>query len=258
MPTCYGYCRVSTDGQAQNGTGLDAQKDAIERYYRYKLEPLEFTWGGFFIDPAVSGSVPLFEREAGAEMDARLERGDAVLFAKLDRGFRKFADFALVFQDWRDRGIAIHLIAEGIDLSETNPIGEAMAAMMSVFAELEWDRSCERSREAMTIRKKQGKATNGYAGYGFRYVGPKAKRRRVPDEQERAVMEEIVRWREQGHSWERIYWHLLRNQIRTRKGKEWSVSRIRNCHLAALKLREAEAAVLSGHFTSPPETAASS
>src|SRR2546430_1678268 len=81
---------------------------------------------------------------------------------------RKFVDFAQVFQEWRERQVAIHLVSEGIDLSETNPMGKAMAAMMAVFAELEWDRSCERSKEAMAIRKKQGKAINGHAGYGFK------------------------------------------------------------------------------------------
>src|SRR5262249_54298906 len=154
------------------------------------------------------------------------EPGDAVLFAKLDRGFRKFVDFAQVFQDWRERQVAIHLIAEGIDLSETNPMGKAMAAMMAVFAELEWDRSCQRSREAMAVRKKQGKAINGFAGYGFHYVGPKENRRRVPDAHERTVMAQIVQLRLGGATWEAIYWHLQRNQVTTREGREWSLMRI--------------------------------
>jgi DNA invertase Pin-like site-specific DNA recombinase len=77
----YGYIRVSTDEQV-NGTSLDEQ--------RRQITGLAMTVGlaldNILSDPAISGSVALFERPGGRRL-AALAPGDVVIAAKLDRRF---------------------------------------------------------------------------------------------------------------------------------------------------------------------------
>ena len=55
----YGYCRVSTQEQAQNGISLETQKDLIANFIKEKYNREVDEW---FIDDGVSGTVPILER----------------------------------------------------------------------------------------------------------------------------------------------------------------------------------------------------
>jgi hypothetical protein len=77
--------------------------------------------------------------------------------------------------------------------------------------------------------------TNGYAGYGFKLRGPRGRRTKVQDPKEQEVMRWIVEQRQAGSTWERIYFDLLRRHVRTRAGREWSVSRIRRAYAAEIQ-----------------------
>jgi hypothetical protein len=86
-------------------------------------------------------------------------------------------------------------------------------------------------------KKKRGLKYCRYAGYGFKWSGPKGQQKRVPDEGEQAVMSQLVQWRDNGASWYQMAARLLRNRIVTSEGREWSPSRCRRAFLAALRLR---------------------
>src|SRR5262249_26768505 len=88
-------------------------------------------------------------------------------------------------------------------------------------------------------KKKRGLKHCRYAGYGFKWGGPKDQQKRVGDQEEGAGMSQIVEWREAGWSWYRIAARLLRNRVVTADGREWSVSRVRRAYLAELRRREA-------------------
>jgi hypothetical protein len=87
-------------------------------------------------------------------------------------------------------------------------------------------------------KKRKGLKYCRFAGYGFKWGGPKDKQKRVPDLDEQAVMAQIVQWREVGWSWYRIAARLLRNRVVTAEGREWSVSRVRRACVAELRRRE--------------------
>jgi hypothetical protein len=69
---------------------------------------------------------------------------------------------------------------------------------------------------------------NGHPGYGFELRGPKGNRTKVADLHEQQVMRWIVEQRQAGWTWERIYFGLLRRRARTRAGREWSVTGLRD------------------------------
>jgi len=70
---------------------------------------------------------------------------------------------------------------------------------------------------------------------GFRWAGTPGRQRRVVDDYELMIMGKIVEWKEKGYSWYEIASHLLRQRVRTRDGREWSVARCRRAYQAELR-----------------------
>jgi hypothetical protein len=103
-----GYTRVSTDKQADDGNGLDIQQRQISGYAM--MHGMEVD--GVYVEAGVSGSVPLSQRPEGSAMLARLQRGDVVIVAKLDRAVRSARDALDVL---KARGVALHMIDMGGD-----------------------------------------------------------------------------------------------------------------------------------------------
>jgi hypothetical protein len=79
------------------------------------------------------------------------------------------------------------------------------------------------------------------AGYGFMLVGPRGRRRLVPDEYTRDCGQKFLEWRRKGFSWASIYLHLWHHKVRTRDGREWSYGSIRRAVEAEQRLQEQEA-----------------
>ena len=96
----YGYCRVSTVKQASEGESLDVQRRQIEGYAHMHALTLDEV----VVEEGVSGSVPVEERPKGGALFARLQRGDIVIAAKLDRLFRSALDALKVVESLKGRG----------------------------------------------------------------------------------------------------------------------------------------------------------
>src|SRR4030095_5726971 len=95
----YGYARVSTARQANEGESLDVQNRQIEGYCHMHGFALTET----IVEEGVSGSVPIGERPAGARLMAKLESGDIVIAAKLDRLFRSALDALQVVEELKTK-----------------------------------------------------------------------------------------------------------------------------------------------------------
>jgi hypothetical protein len=104
----------------------------------------------------------------------------------------------------------------------------------------------------MALRKKEGKAVNGEPGYGFRMIGRRGRRKKVPDPEERRVMAALVRWRREGYTFEEIYRHLREYKVKTRAGREWSLKRIQRAYLAAVRTGTAAAVLDPGEGQDGP------
>jgi DNA invertase Pin-like site-specific DNA recombinase len=84
----FGYVRVSTDRQAEEGESLGAQERTIQGYammHGLKLDRV-------FVERAVSGSRPIAERPEGGKLLSSAQAGDVVITPKLDRMFRSALD----------------------------------------------------------------------------------------------------------------------------------------------------------------------
>jgi DNA invertase Pin-like site-specific DNA recombinase len=238
QPVTYGYARVSTGKQKMSP---EAQKEAIEAYYQEHLAATH-TWGGVFVEPHTSARKTAFlKRPVGKELDTRLERGDCVVAAKFDRIFRSLGDFGFMRDVWKDRGVHLQFCNLFGMPSQTN-VGRMTYAILAAVAEFEAEMVAERTREMKQYQKRHGLATNGHAGYGYKFVGGRGNKKRVPDPEERGVMAWIVKQHMQNYTWRDMYLALRDRGVKTRKGKEWSIARIRRACVAAYLLRAKEEA----------------
>jgi DNA invertase Pin-like site-specific DNA recombinase len=145
-----GYCRVSTDEQAESGAGLAAQEatvlDAAQARGFTLLEVVhDAGWSAKTL--ARPGITRVLEA-----LDAR--QAEVLVVARLDRLSRSLADFAGVLERARRRGWQLVAVDLGVDT--TTPAGELVANVMAAVAQ--WERRAigVRTAEAMAQKKAAG------------------------------------------------------------------------------------------------------
>jgi DNA invertase Pin-like site-specific DNA recombinase len=158
----YGYTRVSTGKQAEEGESLAVQQRRIKGY----AESQDLTLGQMFVEKGVSGSVPLGERPQGQKLLALLQAGDVVITPKLDRMFRSALDALGVLAELKERGVALHMIDLGGDVTG-NGISKLVFTILSAVAEAERDRTRERIREVKRDQRERGRFLGGSRPFGF-------------------------------------------------------------------------------------------
>src|SRR5437016_3982317 len=128
----YGYTRVSTDRQADEGESLGAQQRVIEGYAMMQGLAID----KIFVERGVSGSKPLNDRPEGAKLLAALQPGDTIITPKLDRMFRSALDALDVLGQIQRRGVDLHMIDLGGDVTG-NGISKLVFTILSAVAEAE-------------------------------------------------------------------------------------------------------------------------
>lgn len=126
MKKYFGYIRVSTTKQGEQGSSLQEQKAAVEAYVRKH----GLTIAEWFEEQetAASQGRPIFNR-----MLKRLDHGQAsgIVTHKIDRSARNLKDWARL-GELVDRGIELHFAHESIDL--TSRSGRLSADILAVVA----------------------------------------------------------------------------------------------------------------------------
>jgi putative DNA-invertase from lambdoid prophage Rac len=186
----FGYCRVSTARQATEGESLDVQQRQIQGYAHMH----GLTLAGIVVEEGVSGSVPVEERPVGGPLLAKLERGDIVIAAKLDRLFRSALDALKVVESLKMRGVKLHLLDLGGDIAG-NGLSKLFLTIAAAFAEAERDRIRERIGQVKADQKARGRYLGGKVPFGFRR-GDDGEL--VPYEAEQEAIREIVSLRAKG------------------------------------------------------------
>ena len=146
-----GYARVSTEEQAREGYGLDAQRTAIDAYCKAHGWQLV----DVFVDAGVSGSsqrgrVALAQLLAAAEAKG-FER---VVFWKLDRLSRSLRDVLDLSERFEKYGVQIVSIQEGIDAGTAT--GRMYRNILGTMAEFERETITERIVHGLAEKARQG------------------------------------------------------------------------------------------------------
>ncbi len=198
-----GYTRISTDEQASNGSGLDAQRNAL------RLEGERRDWEVEWIEDA-GYSAKNLKRPGVKKALAMLKRGDAdgLAVAKLDRLSRSVLDFAGIMDTAQREGWALVALDLGVDT--TTPNGEVMATVLAAFAQFERKLIGQRTKDGLAIKRAEGKEIGRPSALSERH-------RRL-----------IRKKREDGASYPQIADELNRKRIPTSQGgSKWHPSSVR-------------------------------
>lgn len=158
----FAYTRVSTDRQASEGESLDVQERTIAGYAMMH----GLTVDRVFRERGISGSKPLDDRPEGAALLEALEPGDVVITAKLDRMFRSALDALRVLGELKKRGVSLHMIDLGGDVT-SNGISKLVFTILSAVAEAERDRIRERIATVKADQKQRGRYLGGAVPFGW-------------------------------------------------------------------------------------------
>jgi putative DNA-invertase from lambdoid prophage Rac len=186
MVAVYGYRRVSTNEQ-EAGASLAEQ----ERRIKGATMMLEGKIG--YVEPEmvqdiITGSVALQKRPNGGQLWAKLQRGDYLIAAKLDRLFRSAEDALSTARQLQDRGVSLVLVDMGSDPVTGNGISKLFFTMLAAIAEFERTRIAERMDEGRKGKKAKGGHIGGHDPYGYRVAGSGRDAKLVPVDAEQEVI----------------------------------------------------------------------
>src|SRR5437899_4763211 len=191
-PRCYGYCRVSTLAQADEGESLDVQRRKIEG----RAMELGVSLERVFVERGVSGSKPMEQRAQGKLLLAAVKAGDVVIASKLDRMFRSATDALRVLEEFKKRRVSLVLLDMGGDVTGDG-ITKLVFTILSAVAAFERERTQERILEAKAAQREQKKFLGGSRPFGYT-LGRDGELQEEPKEQKAIRL--MVKLRDQGKS----------------------------------------------------------
>ena len=212
-----GYVRVSTDKQADRGVSLDAQSE--------KIRAMAVVHNAELLDTIVDGgeSAKSLQRPGMERLLAMVDgrRVQAVIVAKLDRLTRSVKDLCDLLERFERRGVALISVAESLDTSSA--AGRLVLNIMTAVSQWEREAIGERTRDAMSHKRTNGERV-GNIKFGYRLC--RDAKHVEPDSAEQAVLQEIHRLRESGHTLRGIAATLNRQALRTRRGTAWRLEHV--------------------------------
>lgn len=158
----YGYCRVSTKGQAKDGNSLEAQENTLREAGAQEIYKDAFT--GTKAD-----------RPALNELLAKLQAGDKLIVTKLDRIARSLSQGSDLVNDLIGKGISVHILNIGV--LDNTPASKLIRGIFFAFSEFERDMIVERTQEGKAIARETARAK----GKTFKEGRPKKHKREQLD-----------------------------------------------------------------------------
>lgn len=134
----YGYARVSTRGQADNGNSLENQEKVLKE----------------------NGAVEIFtDSFTGTKMDRpnfnklinKIQEGDTLIVTKLDRIARSVTQGCELITELLNSGIKVNILNIGV--MDNTPSSKLIRSLFFAFAEFERDMIVQRTQEGKAIAR---------------------------------------------------------------------------------------------------------
>lgn len=214
-----GYIRVSTEGQAQEGISLDAQRARIEAWCianGYRLTAVN-------VDAGLSGGRADNRPALQTALAEACGQKAALVVYSLSRLARSTKDAIAISDRLAKNGADLVSLSEKIDT--TSATGKMIFRLLAVLAEFERDQTAERTRCAMGHLRSQGKRISGRIPFGYSLAENGTDLVPNPKEQDATViMREL---RAQGCSLRTIAAALTAKGIHTKTRTAWTAEVIR-------------------------------
>lgn len=223
----FGYVRVSTVGQADNGCSLPLQKTKIKSFC--ELHDLELVR---IYEDAGRSAKDIKGRPAFSDCLEALYAGKAngLCVYKLDRGFRSTTDCLTTVENLQKKGLMFISVTE--NLSTDGAIGVLFVSILASLSTFERMLISERTSQALQGKIARNERT-GSIPYGWRVLSDGIHLEECPDEQK--IINRIRWYGSRGYSFNRIAKVLNEHGYRTKHGKEWrerQVARLLQRHAA--------------------------
>lgn len=170
----FGYCRVSTRQQANEGHSLADQRQRVAGYCQAHGLPAPTD---YFVDAATSGTVNLQKREQGARLLAELRKGDHIVVTKGDRLFRSAKNALEIAELLRDKGVCLHLMDMGGEVLNSS-VSRLVFGILMMVANMESERIGERTASVKEHLRAQGRFVGGAVPFGYAKTTDGALKRR--------------------------------------------------------------------------------
>ena len=210
MRKMVGYVRVSSEGQSNDGFGLQVQRDSLLRYT--KENDIEITQ--IFSENGVSGS--LQNRPALGELFEHIKHNkvDGVVFLRLDRLARDLLVQENLLAEFQRLGV-VPISVDEPDLLSSDPSRVMFRQLKGSVAQYEKTMIALRLSSG---RRKKVELGLGYAGgnlpFGFRVENEKY----IPVEEEIVVLKEIFRLRRKPRNGRRMSFRKLSEFLNAKYG----------------------------------------
>lgn len=213
------YCRVSTEGQEQDGTSLQTQLEACRNYcdarhYKVGYE-LSEAWSGLSLERP-----KLHELRELVRMDSI----DRVVVYSLDRFSRDPVHGVILMQEIEKHGVRLEAATETVDNSE---VGKLVFYIKGYAAKLDAERRRDATGRGKQVMLKDGKLPQGtgIGIYGYQWI--KEYKKRIPIEREAKVVRRMFEMVAEGYSCFKIARILNEEGIITKSGRKWEASTVR-------------------------------
>jgi len=215
------YCRVSTEGQEQDGTSLQTQMEACRKYCqagRYEVGcELSEAWSGLSLERPKLDEL----REL-----VRSDKIDTVVVYSLDRFSRDPVHGVILMQELEKHGVTLEAATETVDNSE---VGKLVFYIKGYAAKLDAERRRDATGRGKQAMLKNGKLPQGtgIGIYGYQWI--KEYKKRIPLDREAKIVKRMFEMVGRGDGCFKIARTLNEERIPTKSGKKWearTISRI--------------------------------
>ena len=210
-----GYIRVSTNGQVEDGAGLQIQESSVRTWAKTNGHTLE----EIYRDEGVSGSENERDGLAEALTAIKFNGADGLVVPSLDRLAPSLTvQEAALQQIWRADG-AVFTVETGLVPADDpdDPVRTFVRQVLGAVSQLEAGIIRRRLLRGRRHKASTGGYTHGAPPFGWRAEGGEL----VPDPAEQEVVRMMRSSRERGDSLRSIAKQLNAERISPKRGETW-------------------------------------
>lgn len=214
----FGYARVSTAEQGEDGISLDNQRERIAAW----CVASGFTLDRVFVE-TISGARADNRPELQAALSAVCRAKGVLVVHSLSRLARSVRDTLDIAERLERSGADLASLSERIDTSSA--VGKMIFRLLSTLNEFERDQLAERTESAMAHLRRSGRRISRHVPFGYD-LAPDG-RTLAPNQAEQAALVRIHGLRQDGASFSRIAGELTTARIPTKEGRKWHPATVR-------------------------------